>query len=171
MLSVFLSMVKGNRIALVEMSESGCFRQAEIIRTSLNRLEYKKYNKRVSTYTNLDNDGYAELVSQGYSYIITDFGHDYEANRQLFLLCNIKLVVGSMSWWKLQHFVSFLAITESEGTGKNFRYLANNASEKTKKYLKKEFKLIVKEIPYEADPYELSGESLLFLEKLLFQRT
>ena len=167
MLSVFLGIVKGEKIALVEMNGSDCFRQAKIIRSILDTKKNKTFYKKISIFEQSELNDLGEIVSRGYSYVIVDFGSCYEVNREPFLLCNVKIVVGSLSWWKLQYYVSFLAKSECDKS-RNFRtYLANCFTEGGKKYLYGKFNIRVKEIPYVPDPYSLDEKSMAFLHKLV----
>lgn len=167
MLSVFLGIVKGEKIALVEMNGRGCFRQARIIRSVLDAHKNKTFYKKISIFEQSELNDLGEIVSRGYSYVIVDFGSGYEANREPFLLCNVKIVVGSLSWWKLQHYVSFIAKSEGEQSGKFRIYLANCSTESGRKYLYGKFHIRVKEIPYVPDPYSLDGSALDFFDKLV----
>lgn len=166
MITIFLSMVLGNRVAFVEMNSKGCIRQAEIIRSNIDKHNNKIFNKKVSILTQSDISDISEIVSSDYDYVIIDYGEEYDVYKQLFLLNNIKLIVGNLSWWKLQTYVSFMANTECDSTRKNWKYLGNNISDKTVKYMRKAFGISIKEIPYEPDPFYLSGDTIGFLSEL-----
>lgn len=167
MIAVYLAFVKGYRIAIVEMNDSGNLRQAEIIRSSLDRAGYKYYKKKISILSKPEMNDISQLISDNYDYVIFDYGSDYGTNNKLFLLNNIKIVIGSLSWWKLQFYVSFFAKTENENSRRKWMFLGNNVYRKAKKYLEHTFKISIETIPYEPNPFELSQNTLLFLTKLM----
>ena len=166
MLSVFFGIVKGERVALVEMSGRGCFRQAKIIRSVLDNKKNKMFYKKISIFEQSELNDLGEIISKGYSYIIVDFGSNYEVNRETFLLCNVKIIVGNLSWWKVQYYVALLAKCENEKSNSFWTYLANCCTDKGLKYLSGKFRIRIKEIPYVPDPYSLDGKELDFLYKL-----
>ena len=165
MITIFLSMVQGNKVAFVEMNSKGCIRQAEIIRSNIDKHNNKIFKRKVSILTQSDINDISEIVSSDYGYVIFDYGEEYDTYKKLFLLNNVKIVVGSLSWWKLQTYVSFLAKTEGDRTGTTWKYLGNNISDKPRNYMKKAMGIAVKEIPYEPDPFCLSGKALEFLSE------
>ena len=109
-------------------------------------------------------DGYRDL---GYEYIIIDFGNDYADNRPFFLLSSIKIVIGNLSWWKLQHYVAFIAATEKEQSRKHWKFLGTVSSERTIRYMGKRMRTAIRPVPYEPDPFFLTGETMSFLQELL----
>ena len=167
MLSVFLGIVKGEKVALVEMNGRGCFRQAKIIRSALDNKKNKMFYKKVSIFEQSELSDLGGIVSEGYAYVIVDFGSNYDRNREPFLLCNVKIVVGSLAWWKLQYYVAFLAKSEGDKAGNFLTYLATGCTDGGKKYLTGKFNIRLKEIPYVPDPYRLGAEELEFLHKLV----
>lgn len=166
MLAVFFAMTQGKSVALVGMNSNGCFGQADVIRSNLDKHNNKIFKKRVSIYKQADEEVITQIVSDGYDYVIIDFGHEYEANRQTFLLCNVKLIIGNLSWWKLQFYVAFVAKTENEGSRGKWLYYGNNVTKKAFDYMKKRLGLVIYAIPYEADPYYLSENGMQFLTEL-----
>lgn len=168
MLSVFLSAVAGARVALAEMNDGGCFRQAGIILSNNFHLKYQKIKKLISIHTQSDGSEIAGLMSEGYDYVIIDFGSDFERNRQQFLMCGVKLVVGSLSWWKIHEYVGFAVQTEGEASRNKWKFLAVSAASEGIRYLKKEFGISVSGIPCEPDPFCLGGESMDFLQELTY---
>lgn len=165
MLAVFLSAVTGARVALAEMNDTGCFRQAGIILGNFH-LKNNRIRKLISIYMQSDSSEIAGLMSQGFDYVIIDFGCDFERNRQQFLMCGVKLVVGSLSWWKIHEYVGFAARTEGEASRNRWKFLAVSPVSEGIRYLKKEFKISVGVIPCEPDPFRLGGQSLDFLQEL-----
>lgn len=166
MLAVFLSAVAGARVALAEINGCGCFRQAEIILSNNFSKKYSKIKRLISIYTQSDSSEIAGLMSEGYDYVIIDFGCDFEQNRQQFLMCGAKLVVGSLSWWKIHEYVGFAARIRGEASRNRWKFLAVSPIPEGMRYLKKEFGISVSAIPCEPDPFCLGEQSMDFLQEL-----
>lgn len=166
MLAVFCGITMGERTAIVEMNRSGCFRQARIIRSAIDGHKNKYFHKKISIFEQSGIKELADIVSMGYSYIITDFGYDCEAEKEAFLLCNRKLIIGNLSWWKLQHYAAYAVKCAADGSMKDCTFLANCCNAKTLKYMKRHFNINITEIPYMPDPYTLGEKELLFMQKL-----
>ena len=165
-MGVFLTIVKGYRIAIVEVNQSACIRQAEIILNNLKNKKSKKVLNMISIYTDADELKLSEVVSMDFDFVIVDYGCDYDITRGSFLMCQSKFVVGSMSWWKLQSYVHFLINTENEQSRKHWTFLATTPVSEGIGYVKKEFKIQVTGVPYEPDPFRLDKNSVEFFYKL-----
>lgn len=166
MTAMFLGAVAGRRTALAEYNDSGCFRQAGIILKNNFRNKYATVTKTVSIYGSEERD-IADIISAGYDCVVIDFGNDWNKVCSQFLMCSIKIVVGSTTWWKMHEFVGFLADTDGERSRKNWIFLSAFSIREGIRYLKKEFKIEVRTIPFLADPMCLDGKSLEFFHGLL----
>lgn len=165
MLSVFLGAVAGMRTALAEYNDSRCLRQAGIILKNNFRSKYAMIKKTVSIYGSGECD-IADIISAGYDYVVIDFGNDWKEASSQFLMCSTRIVVGSTTWWKMQEFVGFLAETEGERSRKNWTFLSAFSIREGIRYLKKEFGISVRTIPFLADPMCLDEKSLEFFHEL-----
>ena len=165
MLGVFLSMVKGYKVAVVELKSPGSIRQAGRIFKRLNIPRMKKVIKIISLYTESDEIELSEIISMDYDYVIVDYGCDFARYKKSFLMCPHKMVVGSLSWWRLQNYVTFIAKNSVEKSYKHWFFMATSPVKEGIRYLNREFKIQVKEIPYEPDPFVLKN-SLEFLHKI-----
>lgn len=157
MLSVFMSVVKGKKVAYAEMNDSGCLRQAT-------ETFGDKIKKIFSIYDMTEAD-IPTLLLKEYDYIIVDFGKTFDLNRENFLRCNRKIAVGSLSWWKFQEYVLFMVKTAKERTRRSWAYLCVNPVKHTVKYIRKNFDVCPTAVPCEPDPLKLTKESLNFLEQ------
>ena len=81
-------------------------------------------------------------------------------------MCQRKFVIGSMAWWKLQSYVTFLVNTENEQSRKHWIFLTTTPVSEGIGYVKKEFKIQVTDVPYEPDPFRLGKNSIEFFYKL-----
>lgn len=162
MLAVFMTAVAAKKVALVEMNKTGCIRQAGIILEGFHA-RAGKLMRKVSIFTQTDEYSLSEIVSSGYDCVIIDFGVYDECNRASFLMCDRKIVVGSLSWWKIQHYVNFLASHKETKTACKWEYMAVTPVKAGIRYLRHTFGINVRIIPYEPDPFSLSGNTLDFM--------
>ncbi len=169
MLAVFTGIVRGHRVAVVEQNESGCFGQAVVILRNFTNSKTNKISKFISIYSRADGHELAEIVSMGFDDVIVDYGCDYEANKDSFLMCPQKLVVGSYSWWKIHLTVRFIIKTGQEKSFRHWIFLTAVPVREGIKYIRKEFNINSEIIPYEPDPFCLSSVSLEFFQKLAEQ--
>ena len=165
MMAMFLGAVAGMRTALAECNDSGCFRQAGIILKNNFRSKYQTVTKAVSIYGSGMRD-IADIISGGYDCVVIDFGSDWKKSSSQFLMCTTKIVIGSTTWWKMQDYVGFLADTEREHSRKSWIFLSTFAIKDGVKYLRKEFKINVRTVPFLADPLCLDEKSLEFFHEL-----
>lgn len=162
-LAVFLAKVAGQNVALVELNKENILGQVGIILKNLNHTVLKK-SERIGMYAHSDASELSQVVSMGYDYVIVDYGFDYSDNLNQFLMCGTKFVVGSLSWLKIHEYVGFITKVSEKAFGKSFVYLANSAVSKGIRYLKHNYDIKVRLIPYEPDMFCLGEESLDFLQ-------
>ena len=123
--------------------------------------------KIISIYERADSFILSEILSEGYDYVIVDFGINYSENYKQFLICGVKLVVGSLCWWKIHNYVEFLLMTDWGKNGRNWIFLAPVSGKDGIRYLKHNFKVNIRQIPCIADPLCLDGECMDFLQTLV----
>ena len=165
MLGVFLSMVKGYKVAVVELCSPGSIRQAGRLFKRLNISRMKKALRIISLYTESDEVELSEIISMNYDYVIVDYGCNFAKYKKSYLMCPYKMVVGSLSWWRLQNYVTFVAKNSAEKSIKHWFFMATSPVKEGIRYLNQEFKIQIEEIPYEPDPFLLKN-SLGFLHRI-----
>ncbi|MGN0374140.1 MAG: hypothetical protein ACI4EN_01465 [Butyrivibrio sp.] len=166
MLAVFLTAVKGYRVAMAEQNESVCLRQAEIILKNLKNKKTRRIFNKISIFTQTEELTLSQIISMDFDCVIIDYGCNYEAARTGFLMCHRKLVVGSLSWWKIRSYVTFLINTGNESSGGCWTFLANAPVSEGIHYISRELKIRIIGIPYEPDPFRLGSGSVEFFRKL-----
>lgn len=167
MLSSYLALVMGEKVAYVENNDSGCFRQAGIILDNNFHGKTQKIFNMISIFMQSDSSKLAEIIAGDFSFVIVDFGSDFEKNREQFLMCTVKIVTGSLSWWNIHKYVGFLAGTEGEPSRKSWAFVGISPVKAGIRYLKHEFGIRVRSVPSEPDPFCLGEESLDFLGRLM----
>lgn len=166
--ATFLSAVMGFRVALTHLTQKDCLRQAEMIHNSLN--PRKIIQNKISIYGQPGDVSVSELVTltgeERFQYVVIDFGYYRNFDRQSFLLCNVKLAVGSLSWWKLPFYAEFLEQIKMRPESRNWEFLGTGAIPAGVSYLKQEYGIFVRAVPQEPDPFLLHKDSLHFWQEL-----
>jgi len=122
---------------------------------------YKKVTKKLLV----------ELLNDNYERFILDFGWDLSNNRDEFLRCTTKIIVGSHAVWNLYKLKQFIKSVEHIRGNETWLYLIPGGEEKAISLLRKELNRHIYGIPLERDPIMLSRESLKLFSSLFNPRT
>lgn len=101
----------------------------------------------------------AEIFSDDYESIIIDFGTDFKANRDEFLRCGTKIVIGGQAEWDQQKLIQFISNVQMIRGSETWFYMVPCASPKIIRHLRNELERNVCGVPYEAEPTMLSKYS------------
>lgn len=108
------------------------------------------------------------FFNMDYHFFILDFGILEREHFQDFLRCDRKLVIGSLSPWKRCCFENFLSNWnfETQQVG-NVVYLALFGTKSDLFEFSCKHRLLIRAIPFIANPFELSKNLFSFLESLI----
>lgn len=109
----------------------------------------------------------AEIFSENYDCIIFDFGMDFMKNREEFLHCTTKLVIGGHAWWSRQKTISFIETIASIRGNESWHYLIPLAGCRELSNMKNELGRPFYAVPYETDPTKLSNKTINFFRRLV----
>ncbi|HKL79741.1 MAG TPA: hypothetical protein VJ888_04815 [Mobilitalea sp.] len=109
----------------------------------------------------------AEILSENYDCIILDFGSDLMRNREEFLRCTTKLVIGGHAWWNRQKTIRFIGTIKSIRGNDTWHYLIPFAGRRELSSMKKELGRPFNAVPYETDPTRLSKETINLFHRLV----
>lgn len=108
------------------------------------------------------------LLNSGYDYLILDLGCLAEADRSEFLRCDCKLVLGSLSPWKVQHYREFfLHFRHTLNLGEGFCYLVQTGDQGDISGFSREQKIAMLSIPFINNPFRIKKELFCFFDELL----
>lgn len=107
---------------------------------------------QVSCYNHVSSKKISEIFSENFEYIIMDFGIDFHSNRNEFLRCNRKIVVGGRSEWDLQKLLHFVHSLEGVRGSENWYYFIPQASNKIVRKTISEVKRKVYAVPVTEEP-------------------
>ncbi len=108
------------------------------------------------------------LLNSGYDYLILDMGYLDEADSSEFLRCDCKLILGSLSPWKLQYYRKFfLHFNYTVNLGEGFCYLVQTGNQGDISGFSKEHHISMRSIPFINNPFRIKKELFLFFDELL----
>lgn len=108
--------------------------------------------RNITCFKNVLPDRVVDILGEDYEYVIIDFGTDLKGNRDEFLRCSMKAVVGGHSEWDVQKLLWFIKSYEILRGGEDWIYLIPQAGERLINRLKKETRCRICAIPYADDP-------------------
>lgn len=108
------------------------------------------------------------LLNQGYDYLILDLGYLNEADIAEFLLCDRKLVLGSLAPWKIWKYEAFfLQLQSSVNLGEGFCYLVQTGSRRNLHRFSGSHRVAMANVPLIQNPFRIGKELFSFFETLL----
>jgi 1,4-alpha-glucan branching enzyme len=107
---------------------------------------------QITCYKEVDPKRISEIFGENYECIIFDFGTDFAANREEFLRCRIKIVVGGGSEWDIQKLVRFMKATQVVRGSDAWLYFIPRANERNVLKISKEINRRVWTVPVSEEP-------------------
>lgn len=108
------------------------------------------------------------LMNQGYSFLVLDMGNLGEADFEEFLRCDRKLVIGSLSPWKIEKYRNFFELYNgSVNLGEGFYYLVQMGLSKNIPEFTKTYHISMCGVPPIPNPFRLEKELFQFLQELV----
>lgn len=168
MLSQYISEELSGKTAFLECNKNNDFRYIQMAYEDIKEPNLKKmfmiYN--VTYYMNVRVHELTELLNQDFEYIVLDLGSDFQVNKEEFLRSDIKFVIGSLIEWKRDRFMEFLESNQKLHRGEQWKYLVVFGLAKEIRQLKKRWNYNINSIPFEADPFILSKNSIKLFQKI-----
>lgn len=122
---------------------------------------------RVSYYGNIKEQAIAEVVGDNYDCVILDFGTDLSRCKNEFLRCDKRIVVSSLAPWRIYELERFIVSTGHIKFSGQWIYAVPFAKSREIKRTAQDLGREICAIPYESDPFDLSGESARTLRQLI----
>lgn len=108
------------------------------------------------------------LLNLGYEYIIMDLGCQTEAIFSEFFRCDRKLVLGSLSSWKIRDYQKCLeSFQQNVSLGEGFFYLVQSGIFKNISHFSRSWHITMHNVPFINNPFLISKEVFVFFETLL----
>ena len=163
-------------IALANYMQSALGKKTAVIELSgqqeLKDLIKKEGGKKqkllgVSYYTDGCGTNVPDIMNSTYEAVILDLGADYMAAREEFLRCDRKIVVGSISPWKVIAYERFLNHITATENYEAWEFLVLFANMLDKKTIQKRYGMHLLSIPWIENPFYLKQEDLIFLQRII----
>lgn len=167
MLAFYLGEELGRRTAFVE-----CNDHHDMIRI-FKAYEWQQDEKgtffyhRITCYEGVKPGRIAEILGEAYQCVVLDFGTDYRANKEEFLRCNTKIVVGGRSPWDIQKLEQFMNRVETCLQREDWRFVIPLVSSKRAGKLGKETGHKVWAVPLSDEPTMPSNAANRFFHEML----
>ena len=107
---------------------------------------------QITCYPEVKNNCISELFGEDYECLILDFGTDIKTNREEFLRCGTKFVIGGRSEWDLQKLIRFSKASKTIRGSDTWQYFVPQANKKTILKIKNEIGQKVLQIPTNEEP-------------------
>ncbi len=170
--STYISLLVANilkkmrkRVAYIDMS--GVDDSSVTVTGEWARCDRANVYKGVAYYDRGDTEAILDAFNEEYDHIIIDFGNGRVKYMKEFMRCDVKIVVGLVTPWKLQFFESYLHDNE-EVVGKGrWRFVFNLATEHEAKKLRGRYRIKAVNIEYEECFYEVKENNMRKIVALL----
>jgi hypothetical protein len=113
---------------------------------------------RTTCYPEVMGGQITRIFSDEYESIIMDFGVDFMANKDEFLRCTTKIVIGGRSEWDLQKLHTFSNFVQTVRGSESWMYFIPQAKHKTITKIRNEIKRNVLAVPTNDEPVLPSRE-------------
>lgn len=117
----------------------------------------------VDYYPQGEKEALAACIRSGYEEILIDFGSMRQEIRAEWFRCQVRILTASLSEWKLEAFLEFLAKEEELGEGWNC--MAAFGSETIRYEIEKQFRIPVERIPFSEDAFQVDKAAMAWLGK------
>lgn len=168
-LSNYLSEYLGKKTAFIEcnpQNELKFLETAYNIKRKDDMLDNSFSINRVTLYKNIKEQEIGEIMGCGYDCIVMDLGINIGQKKNEFLRCDKKVVVSSLTPWKIYELETFLNRMQQKGN-RDWRYGIPFTSKKEIRYFSKEYHIPMFQIPFEPDPFALSNDTIKMFQKLI----
>lgn len=108
-----------------------------------------------------------EIMNSGYEAFVLDLGVDYAAVREEFLRCDRKIVIGSISPWKISAYGHFFKDVIALENYELWEFLVLFANLLDKKSIQKRYGVHMLSVPWIENPFCLNHKDMMFLQKII----
>ena len=120
----------------------------------------------ITCYKEVTTKHISGISGEDYECLILDFGTDWEGNREEFLRCSTKIVVGGRSEWDIQKLERFAKVADASKGNDSWLYFIPRASDKTVIRIRNEVKHKVWAVPVTEEPVLPTNSSNQFFGNL-----
>jgi hypothetical protein len=166
MLSFYMGEELGRKTAFLECNEHKDFK---LIRASYEWSKEQAFSfsfHQITCHEEVTPYRIPEIFGEDYECIILDFGTDLAANREEFLRCGTKIVIGGRSDWDILKLARFKDASKTIRGSDSWLYFIPQANENTVIKISNELKKKVWSVPAAGEPVIPSHSTNRFFEKI-----
>lgn len=107
---------------------------------------------RITCYGDVNEAAIAGIFSEDYECLILDFGTDFSANREEFLRCGTKIIIGGRSQWDIPKLTAFTEASKAVRGNDSWLCFITQANEGRAKKISREIGRKVYPVPRSEEP-------------------
>lgn len=108
-------------------------------------------------------------MNQDFNFFVFDFGSEYKLQKEEFLRCTYKIVIGSLIPWKKQIYYNFIELLKKDwGINDQYLFLSLYRNKRENKRCHCDYGITMELMPYIADPFQIETQHFQFFYKLLY---
>jgi hypothetical protein len=111
---------------------------------------------RITCFKEVTKNRISDILNRDYESFLFDFGSDFVENKNEFLRCDSKIVIGGRAEWQLKKTIRFIDQVRSIRGSENWLYLIPQAEPGIISRLKKETELSIYSVPFQPEPMLLT---------------
>lgn len=167
MLSFYLGNELARKTAFVECSSHKDMELMQKVYEWNSEEDETFHFRNITCYKNVNPKRIADILGEDYEYVVIDFGSDLSVNREEFLRCSLKAVVGGRSEWDVLKLLTFISSHETLRCSDTWHYLIPQAADRMVTRLKKETHRRIWAVPYTEEPTRPNRSTKQFFKELL----
>jgi hypothetical protein len=167
MLAFYLGEELGRKTAFLECNDHKDMNLIQKAYEWSNEEETSFCFRNITCFKNVLPSRVADILGENYEFVVIDFGTDLKGNREEFLRCSTKAVVGGHSEWDVLKLLWFIKGCETIRGGETWTYLIPQAGEKLVTRLKKETRCRICAVPYVEDPTHSNRSTKQLFKEML----
>lgn len=163
----YFANVLGLKVAVVEFNDSNDFMKIRM-ETGLTYEKIKAFSYRNMYFYKSDSfNELAKISAMDYEIIIIDMQYWYKDCFDEFLCSDIRIVTSSVNIWKLNDLKKFF-VNNKDIDSSVYKCVSLSNDESKKHEVEHEFNRKIIGVPYEPNPFNISPDSIAWIEMLLF---
>jgi hypothetical protein len=166
MLAFYMGEETGKKTAYLECNQHHDMRLLQSVYEWSHEEEYFFSFHQITCYREVSQKRISEIFGEDYECLILDFGIDFTSNKEEFLRCSTKIVVGGRSEWDLLKLLRFTKASENIRGSDAWLYFIPQANDKIATKISKEVKRKVWPVPEIVEPTLPSHNSNRFFSKI-----
>lgn len=166
MLANYLTNGLGKTVALLELNRNKTY-------SEIKRMKCSKINKScfvvngMEFYEDVSYDDIPKIMANNYDYVILDISSNYILGRNEFLRSHKKIVVGSLSRWKVQEYLNYFENMQLLCEIPSCNFLSLSKDCEGIKIIKNKYPFSIDQIPFELNPFHIESNHMEWIGKLL----